>query len=160
MDKPLSQLVKKPSIYFLYTFEAPILRNDSQFSTVYSQFITVRTHLPIPIKNCYYFQTSWESPAIPITVPKMLSCQTHDVLWRLNKKGEVTQTREGKKNASLVLIQLNEIQLAVFGVVPKMKTWVLHSQNENGYSLLPSLRVIIILDGGSWKTIILYTLNR
>lgn len=65
-----------------------------------------------------------------------------------------------RKNASLVLIQLNEIQLAVFGMVPKMKSWVLHSQNENDYSLLPCLRVIIILDGGRWKVIILHLFNR
>lgn len=47
LDEPLSQLAKKPSIYFLYTFEASILKNDSEFSTVSSQFITVRMYLPI-----------------------------------------------------------------------------------------------------------------
>ena len=133
MDKPLSRLAKKPSIYFLYTFVASIFRNDvriqySLFSIYYCENVS-----PYYARNDYYFQTSWESPATPFTVPKMLSYQIHDVLWRLKKKGEVTQTRGGKY-ASLVLIQLNEIQLAVFGMVPEMKSWVLHSQNKNSYS--------------------------
>lgn len=47
MDMPLSQLAKKPTICFLYTFVASILRNDSEFSIVSPQFIAVRMYLPI-----------------------------------------------------------------------------------------------------------------
>lgn len=39
---------------------------------------------------------------------------------KLNKRGEVI--RQEKKNASSVLIQLNAMQIAVFGKVPKTKS--------------------------------------
>lgn len=83
MNDPLTRLLKEPIIYFLPTFEASILGNNSEFGTVSSQFIKHHYYERAPAYHTmsrYCFQTSLESLDARVVSPGMRSYQAHDVL--------------------------------------------------------------------------------
>ena len=93
-DDLLTPLVKKPIIYFLFTFEASTLENNSEFSTVFFHLLnvmTMTTHLPVTPEVIVTFRPLWRHQ-IPQMHP---SYKAHDVLSKLKKRGEVI--RQEKK---------------------------------------------------------------
>lgn len=86
-------------------------------------------------RNCYDVQPPLQPPATPRVSPGMQFYQTHDVLWRLNKEVRLhrQQEEEEEKKSLFGLNPIKWNQLAAFAMVPKIKSWVRHSQNENDY---------------------------
>lgn len=133
-DDILSNLVRKQSIYFLFISEDPIPRNNRTKHNFFLVYFTL-------LLWKYIFLLKRE---LSLTFPSNPRCIPRDTIlpntwWLMKLKKEVWGYTGKGKCAFLVLVQLSEIQLTVFGMVPKMKSSVLHSQNENDQSLSPSL---------------------
>lgn len=83
MNDPLTRLLKEPIIYFMSTFEASNLGNNSEFDTVSSQFIKHHYYEKAPAYHTtshYCFQASLESRDTRVVSLGMRSYQAHDVL--------------------------------------------------------------------------------